>query len=64
MICCGQGEQPDLIPLARFAKRTTKGLLGLNSEQSKEIARSYERLGLKPNIVALIPGNNAFQKFF
>ena len=53
-----------LIPAARFAKRGTKGLLGLNSEQSKEIARSYERLGLKPNIVALIPGNNAFQNFF
>lgn len=53
-----------LIPAARFAKRGTKGLLGLNSEQSKEIARSYERLGVKPNVVSLIPGNNAFQNFF
>lgn len=53
-----------LIPAARFAKRGTKSLLGLNSEQSKEIARSYERLGLKPNLISLIPGNNAFQNFF
>jgi hypothetical protein len=53
-----------LIPAVRFAGRGLKGSLGLNSEQSKAIARQFENLGLKPNIAALIPGDNAWQNFF
>ena len=53
-----------LIPAVRFAGRTFKGSLGLNSEQSKAIARQFENLGVKPNIAALIPGDNAWQNFF
>ena len=58
------GGALSLIPAVRFAQRGFKGLLGLNDAQVKEIAKSYERLGLKPNVAALIPGNNAFQNFF
>lgn len=59
------GGAMSLIPLVRFAGREgVKASLGLNSEQSKVIARSFERLGVKPNIAALIPGENAFQNFF
>jgi hypothetical protein len=54
-----------LIPLVRFAGREgLKQSLGLNSEQSKAIAQSFERMGQKPNVAALIPGENAFQNFF
>jgi len=54
-----------LVSLVRNGMRSgLKNSLGLNSEQSKEIARSFERLGMKPNLVSLIPGNNAFQNFF
>lgn len=59
------GGAMSLIPLVRFAGReTVKQSLGLNSAQSKEIAQSFEKLGQKPNVAALIPGNNAFQNFF
>ena len=54
-----------LLSTVRYAgKQGLKNSLGLNSEQSKEIAKSFERLGMKPNLVSLIPGNNAFQNFF
>ena len=59
------GGALSLLPVVKFAvKSGVKNQLGLNSEQSKEIARSYERVGMKPNVAALIPGNNAFQNFF
>jgi len=59
------GGALSLIPVVKFAAKTgLKNSLGLNSEQSKEIARSFERVGMKPNVAALIPGNNAFQNFF
>lgn len=59
------GGAMSLLPLVRFAGREgLKQSLGLNSEQSKEIARSFETLGLRPTVAALIPGNNAFQNFF
>lgn len=59
------GGAMSLIPLVRFAGREgVKQSLGLNSTQSKEIAQSFEKLGQKPNVAALIPGNNAFQNFF
>jgi len=53
-----------LIPAVRFAGRGLKGSLGLNSEQSKAIARKFESLGMRPSIAALIPGDNAWQNFF
>ena len=59
------GGAMSLIPLVRFAGREgLKQSLGLNSEQSKAIARSFERVGERPNVAALIPGENAFQNFF
>lgn len=59
------GGAMSLIPAVRFAGREgMKQSLGLNSEQSKAIARSYERVGMKPSVAALIPGENAFQNFF
>ena len=59
------GGAMSLIPVVRFAGREgIKQSLGLNSEQSKAIARSFERVGLKPSVAALIPGENAFQNFF
>jgi hypothetical protein len=59
------GGAISLIPLVRFAGREgIKQSLGLNSEQSKAIARSFERVGEKPTVAALIPGENAFQNFF
>ena len=59
------GGAMSLIPLVRFAGREgLKQSLGLNSEQSKAIARSFERMGERPNVAALIPGENAFQNFF
>ena len=59
------GGAMSLIPLVKFAGREgIKQSLGLNSEQSKAIARSFERIGMKPNVAALIPGENAFQNFF
>jgi hypothetical protein len=59
------GGAMSLIPLVRFAGREgLKQSLGLNSEQSKAIAQSFERMGQKPNVAALIPGENAFQNFF
>ncbi len=59
------GGALSLIPLVRFAGREgIKQSLGLNSEQSKAIARSFERVGEKPTVAALIPGENAFQNFF
>jgi len=59
------GGAMSLIPLVRFAGREgLKQSLGLNSEQSKAIARSFERVGMRPNVAALIPGENAFQNFF
>lgn len=59
------GGAMSLIPLVRFAGREgLKQSLGLNSDQSKAIARSFERMGEKPNVAALIPGENAFQNFF
>jgi hypothetical protein len=54
-----------LLSTVRYAgKQGLKNSLGLNSEQSKEIAKSFERLGMKPNLVSLIPGKGAFQNFF
>jgi hypothetical protein len=65
MICLWAGGALGLLSTVRYAgKEGLKNSLGLNSEQSKEIARSFERLGMKPNLVSLIPGNNAFQNFF
>ena len=59
------GGAMSLIPLVRFAGREgLKQSLGLNSEQSKTIARSFERVGERPTVAALIPGENAFQNFF
>jgi len=59
------GGAMSLIPLVRFAGREgLKQSLGLNSEQSKAIARSFERVGERPTVAALIPGENAFQNFF
>jgi len=59
------GGAMSLIPIVRFAGREgLKQSLGLNSEQSKAIARSFERMGERPNVAALIPGENAFQNFF
>lgn len=59
------GGAMSLIPLVRFAgKETLKQSLGLNSAQSKAIAESFERMGERPNVAALIPGDNAFQNFF
>jgi hypothetical protein len=59
------GGAMSLIPLVRFAGRETlKQSLGLNSQQSKAIAQSFERMGERPNVAALIPGENAFQNFF
>jgi len=51
-------------PVIRAAGRGVKNSLGLNSAQSKAIAASAERLGIRPNIAMLIPGDNAFQNFF
>jgi hypothetical protein len=59
------GAATGLLSTVRAAgKEGLKNSLGLNSEQSKEIARSFERLGMKPNLVSLIPGKGAFQNFF
>ena len=59
------GGAMSLIPIVRFAGREgLKQSLGLNSDQSKAIAQSFERMGKKPNVAALIPGENAFQNFF
>ena len=59
------GGAMSLVPLVRFAGREgLKQSLGLNSEQSKAIARSFERVGERPTVAALIPGENAFQNFF
>ena len=59
------GGATALIPLVKFAGRNmVKNSLGLNSEQSKEIAKAYERTGIKPTVAALIPGEGAFQGFF
>ena len=59
------GGATSLIPLVKFAGRDLiKNSLGLNSEQSKQIARAYERRGYKPTVAGLIPGTNGFQNFF
>ena len=59
------GGATSLIPLVKYAgKQGLKNTLGLNSEQSKEIAKAYERTGMKPSIASLIPGENSFQNFF
>lgn len=59
------GGAMSLIPLVRYAgKEGLKQSLGLNSAQSKAIAESFERMGERPNVAALIPGTNAFQNFF
>lgn len=53
-----------LLGSVRLAGRGLKGSLGLNDKQVKDLALKYERLGMKPDIAALIPGNNAWQNFF
>jgi|TARA_R100000149_G_C5880311_1_gene145268 hypothetical protein len=59
------GGAMSLIPLVRYAgKEGIKNSLGLNSEHSKALAESFERVGMKPTVAALIPGENAFQNFF
>lgn len=59
------GGATALIPLIKYAgKEGLKNTLGLNSQQSKDIAKAYERTGMKPSIASLIPGENSFQNFF
>lgn len=54
-----------LLSTVKYAgKEGMKNALGLNSEQSKAIAKSFEKLGVKPSVIHLIPGDNAFQNFF
>ena len=59
-----------LVASSRYAiKSGVKNMLGLNTEESKEIARAFARKGMDPVVVHLIPDNGkgikgVFQRFF